>query len=246
MQFGEWVWTALASTTLVALVGGQCTPLDKSEPRSPTLHCTPDRPCTRFRAAFGTGGGGKGLNCDHGCATEFAPVGECVADLIVTDDEFPGIWRSCNASVAVLDIFPREPYPPTCTGTPVKTVVYQTDGVCRAFATPVADGPYWQMDCMTSYFPWIPPRVLAVGTSAGRVTVSSINATTRQITQLYSYNQSISALPVAGAQPTDPNDGMLYFAGYSAATRMSTVRCSVLVRERCTFVARGQSVIGIG
>ena len=109
----------------------------------------------------------------------------------------------------------------------------------------MADGPFWQMDCMTSYFPWIPPRVLAVGgTPDGAVAVSEVNATTRSITHLYAYNSSLAAVPVSGANPTDPNDGMLYFAarnpstgkskvGQRDAMRFNTSMCVVFEHTQC-------------
>jgi hypothetical protein len=220
------VWLAVA----VGRAETQCTPLAKNEPRSSTLQCTKEKPCARFRAASGRGGGGAGLNCDHGCATEFSPVGECVAHLIVTDDVFPGIWRSCNETVAVLDVYGHEPYPPTCSGKVLQTMVYKTDAVCRVFDNstmpigPVGDGQYWQMDCMTVFFPWIKAQLLAIGTTpAGATSVSSVSATTAAIVQLYEFNSSIAATPVAADNPTDPNDGMLYFAGYSPSTNRSKV-----------------------
>eukprot|EP01046_Picozoa_sp_COSAG06_P068432 COSAG06_NODE_18194_length_899_cov_1.012500_1_plen_199_part_01 len=188
----------LALATLTLPAAGECPPLAKEEPRSRTLHCNATAPCTRFRAASGRGGGGAGVNCDHGCATEFSPVGACVPHLIVTDDMFPGVWRSCNETVAVLDIYPHEPYPPTCSGAPIKTVMYPTDATCRVFDNdtmpigPVGDGNYWQMDCMTNYYPWISAELIAVGTTpAGTVAVSNLNYTTKQMTQLYEYNTSL-------------------------------------------------------
>ena len=143
------VMRLLILRTILVLGGGvaflstrassQCTPLADEEPRSRTLQCNETHPCTRFRAASGRGGGGTGVNCDHGCATEFAEVGDCVAHLIVTDDMLPGVWRSCNKTVAVLEIFPREPYPPTCSGKPIKTVVYSTEATCRVFVQLLSD-----------------------------------------------------------------------------------------------------------
>ena len=204
----------------------QCPPLAKEEPRSTHLQCTREKPCTRFRAASGHGP----LDCDHGCATEFVPVGDCVGNLIVTDDLFPGVWRSCNETVAVLDIYGREPYPPTCTGTVIKTVIFPTDAVCRKFTNatapilPVGDGQNWQMDCLTVYFPWIRAQLLAVGTTpAGLTSISSVNASTNAIVQLYEFNSSVAATPVAADNPADPNDGMLYFAGYNPKTKHSKI-----------------------
>ena len=220
-----------ADLTLLSTCGSsQCTPLADEEPRSRSLQCNETHPCTRFRAASGRGGGGTGVNCNHGCATEFAEVGACVAHLVVTDDLLPGVWRSCNKTVAVLDIFPREQYPPTCSGQPIKTVVYPTDATCRVFdnATmpigPVGDGQYWQMDCLTSYYEWIPPQLMAVGTSpTGAVSIFGLNYTTAEMQQLYEYNSSIGAAPAAATNPTDPNDGMLYFAAFDQATKHSKV-----------------------
>lgn len=211
-----------AAPTLLPPARGQCAPLSKEVPRSSTLRCTPDQPCTRFRVATGRGGGGTGVNCDHGCATEFIPVGDCSARVIVTDDLQPGKWVSCNGTAATLEIYPPEPYPPTCSGKPVKTMTFRTDAVCRELATPVADGPYWQMDCMNHYDPWIPPQLLAIGVDHERdpiaVTVSAINTTKRTVTQLYRYNQSLGAVPQA-AVPAAPNNGKLYFAAFADSPR---------------------------
>ena len=217
----------------LALLGcaeAQCPPLAKEEPRSSHLQCTKEKPCTRFRASSGLQGQPGAVNCDHGCATEFAPVGDCIGHLIVTDDLLPGVWRSCNETVAVLEIYGREPYPPTCSGKVIQTVVYPTDSVCRRFTNatspigPVGSGQNWQMDCMTVYFPWIRPQLLAVGTSAaGTTSISSLNATTKAMVQLYEFNASIAATPLTADNPTDPNDGVLYFAGYNPKTKQSKV-----------------------
>ena len=199
----------------------QCPPLAEEEPRSRTLRCTVERPCTRFRVA-------SSGDCDHGCATEFIPVGDCSPHIIATDDMQPGKWISCNSTWATLAVYPPEPYPPTCSGKPAKMMTFRTDGVCRRLPIPVSGGQYWQMDCMPHYDPWTAPRLLAIGIdhhhgNADEVTVSSVNTTTRQVDQLYQYNQSLGASPDPAVPAAPDDDGMLYFAAYVADTARSRI-----------------------
>ena len=218
---------------LPELVHGGCTPLKEDEPQSSSFHCNKTAPCTRFRAATGRGGAGKGVNCDHGCATEWAEIGFCVAHLIVTNNRFPGVWRSCNETMAVLDIYPTpiSPFAPAnCSGKPMKTVFYPTDATCRVFDNstmplgPVGDGQFWQMDCMTSFHDWIPAQLLAVGTTpSGTVSISSLNYTTKTANLIYEYNNSIDASPSVAANPAETIDGILYFAAHNPKTGGSKV-----------------------
>jgi hypothetical protein len=64
---------------------------------------------------------------------------------------------------------------------------------------------------MTKYDPWIPRRLLAIGTHGDLVSISSINSTTGEMVQIYQYNDSISATPTVMANPTEPNNGIMYF-----------------------------------
>jgi hypothetical protein len=101
----------------------------------------------------------------------------------------------------------------------MQTVAYCTDAFCWEITNgttavgPVAGGQYWQMDCMTVYFPWIPPQLLAIGsTPEGGVAIASTKVTSKELLQLYTFNSTITATPTATTNPTNLDDGILYFA----------------------------------
>jgi hypothetical protein len=147
----------------------------------------------------------------------------------VTDDLFPGIWRSCNATMAVLDLYPA--LERTCSGKVFQTLAFSTDAKCRVFKNgsvpvlPVTDGNNWQMDCINDYAPWIDFQLLAIGTTpAGGIAISSVNVTSKALIEVYEFNWITPPwVPAISSSTALTGAGKVFFPVTNTQTKQAKV-----------------------